>query len=96
MTPQAIHSHLIKCTYISKIGRIRKSLTDWTVVGFYAHVNSNLGKQDKVEKVRQYMKLNNIPVDVLNEMYHLTRIKLMIRFPESILKTEDDINWDVK
>lgn len=82
MEPKKIYSILRFCPYCRVTTKVFKGL-EWIkrddgVVGFVCHVNSNLNKSGKIEKVRDYCKAANLPVIIEDELQHLTRFTIKI------------------
>jgi hypothetical protein len=60
-----------------------KVYSDWsrtndTLTGLVCHVNSNLGKSEKLEIIKKFIADNQLPLTVEDEPEHLTRFKIVI------------------
>ncbi len=83
MTDARFICSLIRCcNYINDISKVYKDWirADRNVVGFWAHTNSNLGKEKKLERIAEWCKERNLPVTILNDESHLTRFKIKINY----------------
>lgn len=80
ITARQIYSLIRCCGYIHNIGKIYKDWirADKNVVGFLCHVNSNLGKDKKLERIQEWCRERNLPVQILNDESHLTRFKIKL------------------
>lgn len=81
MTGREIYSILRCCTHFKITTKV---YSDWimsekTLVGFVCHVNSNLGKDLKLEKIRLWIAERKLPVEIFDETGHSTRFKAVIK-----------------
>lgn len=84
MTPKEIYN-ILRCNpSIRIVTKVYKGI-DWLcrkdmdgVVGFLCKVNSELGKSDKLEKVREYCQRANLPVEVIDLPERYTEFKIVI------------------
>jgi hypothetical protein len=81
LSAKEIYAKLRVCSMLRITTKVYKDwiLSDKNVVGFVAHVNSNLGKQEKLEKIRSWIKERNLPLEVFDQTSHLTRFKIVIK-----------------
>jgi len=83
MTGREIYNILVHCPHhfkvVTKVYRGLEWLkNDAGVVGFLCKVNSNLGKTEKLEKIRAYCAKAKLPVKIINIDHHLTEFKIVI------------------
>jgi len=75
-----VYNGLKRCHHVHNLKTVYKGWQfSWRFVyGFYGHVNSNLGKERKMELIQKHIDTLGLPLKMQEDLPHLTRILFTI------------------